>query len=158
MNRRRVLTGIVLMTAAGALGSGAAPRQRVLLDAGWRFYRGAIPGATLTAGGLPVPTWRSVADEAGRTDAAQMAAPDLDTSGGNWKDAKTGDDTFHGQVGSSSYRTTLPQVSGAVPATSRASATAMPATMIRTRPTITTPSTASASFSSARARKAVPSS
>jgi beta-galactosidase len=115
MNRKLILVGVVVLMAAGALSCYAAQRQRVMLDAGWRFHRGQIPGVTLTAGGLPVTTWRWLADDAGRTDAAEMAAPGLDTSGGNWKDAKTGDDTFHNRVGFSWYRTTLPKVSGAVP-------------------------------------------
>jgi beta-galactosidase len=115
MNRRLILVSVVALMTAGALSCYAAQRQRVLLDAGWRFHRGQITGVTLAAAGKPVIRWRWLADDEGQADAAKMAAPDLDTSGGRWKDAKTGDDTFHGRVGFSWYRTTLPKASGAAP-------------------------------------------
>ena len=116
MSRRFALVVAVLLMAVPAWQSHAAERQRNLLDAGWRFHRGEIPGVTFEANGTPVTKWRWRADDAGQADATKMAAPGLDTSGDHWKDARTGDDTFHGRVGFSWYRTTLPEISAAVPA------------------------------------------
>ncbi len=126
-SRVTLLTALLLASLTPCHGEEAAPReptnfstglsarQRILLDAGWRFHRGEIPGLTLGASGTPVTAWRWTADERARSDAEKMAAPDLDTSGGNWKEAKTGDDTFRGRVGFSWYRTTLPNVSRVIP-------------------------------------------
>ena len=102
--------------AAGERGQAQPGRQRILLDADWRFHRGEIPGVAIQPGGTPVTHWRWMADDAGPTDADRMAAPELDTSGGDWKDAKTGEDTFKGRVGFSWYRTTLPAAPDPAPA------------------------------------------
>jgi beta-galactosidase len=104
-----------LLLLASAFPLHAAGRQRVLLDAGWRFHRGEVPGAEIKLGGTPVTHWRWLADDTSAADAGKMAAPDLDTTGGDWKDAATGDDTFHGRVGFAWFRTVLPQVSGSAP-------------------------------------------
>ncbi len=93
----------------------AAGTRRVLLDAGWRFHRGEVPGTQIRLSGLPVKQWRWVADANGPNDADKMAAPGLDTAGGDWKDARTGDDTFRGRIGFSWYRTVLPETSAAAP-------------------------------------------
>ena len=41
-----------------------------------------------------------------------MAAPGLDTTGGGWKDAASGNDTFGGRVGFAWFRTSLPRHKG----------------------------------------------
>ncbi len=83
----------------------AAPpaRQRVRMDAGWRFLRMA---PTTPAHASAVTSWRwrpGLAPEAG-----QVTVAALDTSGSDWKDAPTGQDTFNGRVGFAWYRAALP--------------------------------------------------
>ena len=57
--------------------------------------------------------WRWKADEPEfQTEAAIMAAPGLDVSGGDWRAAKSGDDTFPNQRAFYWFRTTLPDVPG----------------------------------------------
>jgi beta-galactosidase len=100
---RWALALLLVQTALGA------PRQRVLLDADWRFYRGEVPGAPFSVQGQPITHWRWQVAEAGATNADTLAAPDLDTSGPDWKDATTGEDVFKGRVGFAWYRTPLPE-------------------------------------------------
>jgi len=109
-------TGIESEARAGDAGQPAAGRQRLLLDAGWRFHRGEVPGVDIQPEGTPITRWRWMADDAGPGDADRMAVSELDTSGDGWKDATTGEDTFKGRVGFSWYRTILPAASGAAPA------------------------------------------
>ena len=97
-----LLTGVYPLTAAPT-------RQRVLLDDGWRFHRGEVSGAEIKLEGVPVTHWRWRADDAGASDADKMASADLDTSGSDWKDAWTGEDTFGGRLGFAWYRATLPE-------------------------------------------------
>ena len=83
----------------------AAPpaRQRQLMDSGWRFQ---VAAPTDLAHASAVTAWRfrpGLPSEAG-----PMTAADLDTSGGDWKDAAPKQDTFGGRVGFAWYRTTLP--------------------------------------------------
>ncbi len=83
--------------------SAAPPRQRQLLDAGWRFQK-AMPNPLAHASA--VTAWRFRPGLP--SEAALMTAASLDTSGGDWKDAAAGQDTFGGRVGFAWYRTTLP--------------------------------------------------
>ncbi|MGI4790642.1 MAG: beta-galactosidase GalA [Janthinobacterium lividum] len=80
-----------------------SPRQRQLMDAGWRFQ---LADPDTPAHAAAVTAWRWRPGTAG--DAAQMTAAGLDTTGADWKDATVGMDTFGGRAGSSWYRTTLP--------------------------------------------------
>jgi len=115
-NRLRtfVLPGTLLLLSIIQMPA-ATDRQRILLDAGWRFHRGELPGVDMVAQGVPVTHWRWTADEAGAADANKMAAPELDTSGSGWKDAETGEDTFKGRIGFAWYRTILPATPGKAP-------------------------------------------
>jgi len=106
-----VFPALLFLLGISQSAAGALP-QRILLDADWRFHRGEVPGAEIKPEGVPVTRWRWRADEAGPTDADKMAAPDLDTSGDDWKNARTGDDTFRGRVGFAWYRTVLPPSTG----------------------------------------------
>jgi len=56
--------------------------------------------------------FRWQADDQAPTDAAQKAAPGLDTSGADWQDASTSTDVFGGRAGWAWFRTTLPNVPG----------------------------------------------
>ncbi len=104
--------GVIRIKAgSSAFSPEASRRRRVLLDSNWRFYRGEVPGSPTASQGTPITRWRwIVADD--KPNAAKMAAPGLDTSGGGWKDAATGDDVFHGRVGSAWFRTALPEGKG----------------------------------------------
>ena len=78
-------------------------RQRVRMDAGWRFLRMA-PSTPAHASAVTSWRWRpGLASEASQTTLAA-----LDTSGPDWKDAPTGQDTFNGRVGFAWYRAHLP--------------------------------------------------
>src|SRR6202044_1486558 len=57
---------------------GANPRERILLDADWRFHLGEIPGDNLVPIGTPILNWKWKADENGPSDAAKMAVSRLD--------------------------------------------------------------------------------
>lgn len=95
------------MPLAQAQETAAAPRQRILMDAGWRFQLDAPISL-----GRAVTAWRWNADDAGPTDAAQLAAPGLDTAGAGWADATPGDDDFHGRIGYAWFRAALPDTAG----------------------------------------------
>ena len=110
-----LILAAILLSAAPPQLQAAGDRQRIRLDAGWRFHRGEVPGAAINVEGVPVTDWRWIADDAGPQDADKMSAPDLDTSGGEWKDAKTGDDTFKGRLGFCWFRTSLPAAPGHAP-------------------------------------------
>ena len=78
-------------------------RQRILMDADWRFQYVALPILSHT---IFVNSWRWRSGQP--TESAQMTAPNLDTSGGDWKDTTSGLDVFGGRVGFAWYKTTLP--------------------------------------------------
>ncbi len=108
-------TALLLLTLMGSTPTlshaqlPASPRQRVLMDADWRFHL-AAPAALQNA--VSITDWRWKADDGGKFDAISFAAPGLDTSGPAWASARTGDDIFHGRVGSAWYRTMLPDLAG----------------------------------------------
>ena len=92
------LTGLAL----AALPAAAAPpaRQHLLMDAGWHFKQDA-PTVLRNAAPLTAWRWRSSEDVSGTS-----------ADGPDWKDAKTGDDTFGGRVGFAVYRAALPALAG----------------------------------------------
>jgi len=90
-------------------------RQRILLDASWRFHRGDIPGVVIHPQGRPITTWVWTPDDTKGADADQMANPSLNTANGGWKEAKVGQDVFQGKVGFAWFRTVLPAMKGAAP-------------------------------------------
>ena len=76
----------VLLIASVCLPAAGKPvRQRILMDAGWRFHRGDLPGASMTPQGPRVEHWRWIADKTAGADAEKMTDPALDIS--DWKDA-----------------------------------------------------------------------
>ena len=98
----------VLLIAAVCLPAVGKPaRQRVLMDADWRFHRGGLPGATMTPQGPRVEHWRWIADETAGANADKMTDPALDTS--DWKDAIIGRDVFSGAQGFAWFRANLPE-------------------------------------------------
>ncbi len=78
-------------------------RQRILMDAGWRFQ---YDTASVLAHAAAVTDWRVRTGEPG--DAPAMTAKNLDTSGPDWSDAPIGKDTFNGRIGFNWYVATLP--------------------------------------------------
>lgn len=115
MHRRTIFTalGLLLLSLTTLSAQAAAPgRERLSLDAGWRFLRGEVPGTAAAPSGTPITRWRYIAGEP--ADAAKMADADLDTAGADWKDAATGQDTFGGRVGFAWFRATLPSATGSV--------------------------------------------
>ena len=102
----------VLLFAAGipaVKAAAAPPRERILMDADWKFFRGEIETAPAAPQGTQITHWRWMNDDTGMADAAKMADPALDASAGDWKDAASGDDVFKGRVGFAWFRTTLPE-------------------------------------------------
>lgn len=89
------LTGLALPTTAAP-----SAREHQLMDAGWRFKQDA-PTVLRNASPLTSWRWRSGEDVSG-----------TDTTGPDWKDAKTGDEIFSGRTGYAVYRADLPALSG----------------------------------------------
>ncbi len=107
--RYRTVCGFLLLMIALLARPATAQRERLLMDADWRFHRGDF-GAQ--GAGKPILHWRWKAVEGEETNAAEMAAPDLTTEGSDWQDATPGQDTFQGRLGYSWFRTTLDNVPG----------------------------------------------
>ena len=101
---------VLLLSAATAAQSQTSPRQRILLDADWRFELAGPPPALQNTS--DITSWRWKADNTGPTDSATMAAPGLDTTDASWADTQSGIDIFHGQSGYAWCRTTLPDIAG----------------------------------------------
>jgi beta-galactosidase len=101
---------LCLAIALALLASGAEARERLSLDAGWRFHDGDVPAAKGAVPGVAIGPWRWCVAPDGAADAAKMTAVDLDTSGKEWHVAQPGEDIFHGRVGFCWCRTTLPNV------------------------------------------------
>ena len=83
-------------------------RQRILLDAGWRFK--LAPEAAISDA-VEIVNWRWKTDDLKGRD-VENAGSDVDTSGPDWHDAKSGDDTFQGRTGFEWFRAVLPDVPG----------------------------------------------
>ncbi len=85
-----------------ALPAAAAPpaRQHILMDAGWRFRQDA-PMILHDSVAVPAWRWHPGTDVSG-----------TDTTGPEWKDSKSGDETFDGRAGFAVYRATLPALAG----------------------------------------------
>ncbi len=73
---------------------------------------GPVTLAQEPAHSVALTRWRWKADPWGEDSAAQMAAPDLKTDGGDWKDTAPGQDMFHGRPGYIWYRAVLEAVPG----------------------------------------------
>ena len=91
----------VLLLAAGGAAACApradAPRERLLLDEGWRFHRGRAEGFTPLPRGKRVESWRWKTSRGGEAEAGEVAAPGFDSSG--WAEAAPGADVFEGREG-----------------------------------------------------------
>lgn len=83
-------------------------RQRVLLDSGWRFFRGEPSGAASAESiGIPIDKWRCAPSAAGvNADAASIAQDIPETQ---WKDVKIGDDVFKNKPGFMWFTAVLPK-------------------------------------------------
>ena len=88
------------------------PRDRALIDAGWKFTRGDFG---LKLAGTPVTDWRWKAEPAGEDSIPAMSVENIDTSGPGWADAKTGQDFFAGNKSFVWVRTILPVMKGPAP-------------------------------------------
>ncbi len=104
-------SSICLFLFAAAPYSVAQGRQRIRLDQGWRFHLGDVNSYQIS--GSPITQWIWKEDDSGAEDASTQAASTLDTSG--WKTAAPNEDTFHGRIGYSWYRTALPKVQSSSP-------------------------------------------
>ncbi|HEV2473236.1 MAG TPA: glycoside hydrolase family 2 TIM barrel-domain containing protein, partial [Chthonomonadales bacterium] len=105
------IPGVIGLLAAMTARSLAAPqpRQRILLDDGWRFHLAATPDLKSA---VSIRSWRWKFDDSAPADADEMAATDLDVSGDAWHTAQSGDDIFRGRVGFAWLRVDLPAESG----------------------------------------------
>ena len=112
MTRTAAMLLSLLSVVATLAQAAEPPRQRILLDAGWRFQRGEAAETKSAAHGTSITHWRWREADAKNLDAAKMAAPGLATSGAAWKDATTGTDVFRGRVGFAWFRTVLPEHKG----------------------------------------------
>ena len=96
-------------TAAGCVPEEDPPRVRLLMDEGWRFFRGRAEGFVPLPRGKRIESWRWRASESGEAEADTMAAPGLDPAG--WEEAAPGEDVFGGEPGFAWFRADL----GALP-------------------------------------------
>ncbi len=105
-------TGMLLAAFAllAPLSANAAPpvgRERIQMDAGWRFHRGDLAGA----GGVAVMNWRWQPAAVAPSDTANFRLPDPN-AGGGWQDVAVGADTFHGRKGFAWYTADVPETPG----------------------------------------------
>lgn len=98
-----------LVAAAGCAPADDGRRTKLLMDEGWRFFRGRAEGFTPLPRGQRIERWRWMASRAGEAEAEAMAAPGLDLSG--WREAAPGEDVFEGRAGLAWFRAEL----GALP-------------------------------------------
>ncbi|HEY3267194.1 MAG TPA: beta-galactosidase GalA [Armatimonadota bacterium] len=112
MRRIAAALGVAALVSLMALPAPAAPRERLRMDAGWRFHYGELASYRPEAQGVALKAWKWKPSVTGEAEAAQTAAPAA--APGDWQDARTGDDVFQGRVGFAWFRTTLS--AGAVPA------------------------------------------
>ena len=101
------LVSALLIASAYALGDDPDknPRQKLLMDEGWRFYRGRAEGFTPLPQGKTIDKWRWKESKQGEDEAKAMAAPGLDISG--WQETEPGSDVFEGKKGFAWFRTEL---------------------------------------------------
>ena len=78
----------------------AAPRERALFNADWRFHLGDMSDAKPLGAGYAIEKWRWKSGK----DAADLSAA---TDGPTWKDAAPGQDVFGNQIGFSWFRATI---------------------------------------------------
>jgi len=108
MKKNILLLGALALGAAlsptfQAQAAAPSPRQHILMDAGWRFNQDK---SAALRNAVPVTGWRWRAGQPG--EAAPMTAATLDTTSGDWQDAGSNEDVFHGRAGFAWFRTTLP--------------------------------------------------
>jgi beta-galactosidase len=100
---------IVLIVFSPVTHAATSIRQRILLDADWRFRAtplSALDNATV------IPTWRWKADDSGPTDSAALAGSSLNTTDSTWSDTITGADIFRERIGYAWLRADLPNLAG----------------------------------------------
>lgn len=81
----------------------AGGRQRLLLDADWRFHLGDLP----SAGTVLITHWRWKADPRGEAAAGEYTGPQTDARDPGWRDAAPREDVFGGRPGFAWYRAVL---------------------------------------------------
>ena len=81
-------------------------------DAKWKGITGPVTLTKNSAKRQELNAFRWQADDNAPNDAAQKAAPQIDTSGAGWQDASTTTDAFHDRVGWAWFRAALPSVPG----------------------------------------------
>ena len=106
-----ILLGLLALAtlAPSARAAQSSPRQRVLMDADWRFHLAEIP---VVKNPIAIPGWRWKALGAAPTDEALAATPPTDTAGTDWQGTAPGQDIFGGRVGYAWLEATLPEVPG----------------------------------------------
>ena len=98
---------IVLLCRTTAHAAQPGPRERILLDAGWRFHRGDFPGQA----GSAITNWRWTALLPVTRALAEVSLP-KEKAEVDWKEAAAGLDVFQGRRGLAWFRTTLPDTPG----------------------------------------------
>lgn len=94
-----IFFGAALPVSADASGG----RQRLLLDADWRFHLGDLPSAGIE----PITHWRWKADERGEAAANEYVGAEVTAGNSDWRDTTTGADVFGSKPGFAWYRTVL---------------------------------------------------
>ncbi|RYX82430.1 DUF4982 domain-containing protein [bacterium] len=91
------------VSSTAVFAQNSPPRERLSLDADWRFHKGDFADSKPLGQGYVLQKWRW---KAGKDEAALTE----DTSGPSWKDAGPSDDVFGRQPGFAWFRATLPAV------------------------------------------------
>ena len=86
-------------------------RQRLSLDADWRFHLGPVAGSVID-NGYTIPKWRYMGPVKTKPTDETPAGLDVDTKGSEWNDAENGKDVFNQSPGFAWYRAELPNAPG----------------------------------------------
>lgn len=112
MNGRRAswaFSAMALMLGMRVCQAAPEGRQRILMDADWRFKMDAPQPLT---GVTEIKRWRWRAEMGGPQNTVPVAVPGDDPEGAGWKNAAPGDDVFRGRGGYAWFRTPLPPTPG----------------------------------------------
>ncbi|MDR3690231.1 MAG: beta-galactosidase GalA [Fimbriimonas sp.] len=115
MKKLPILAFCLFGLASVSMAADHNPRERIRLDAGWKFHQGEVLGQTSAVMTVPIKNWQYSVEQNGPAGDQQTAGSFIGTPDAGWMDVKTGEDVFHGRVGHVWYRTTLPPFSSRTP-------------------------------------------
>ncbi len=109
--KKVLLLSLALVLPMNMKAAEISGRQRLSLDADWRFHLGPIAGSEVDNGYL-IPSWRYLGPTKTKPTDEIPAGLNVNTTGSQWKTAANGQDVFNQSPGFAWYRTDLPNVPG----------------------------------------------